>query len=82
MGTVRCGRANTAVDHCQPARLAGGTALDVRIAGPCSGERLTTVWVLTFVIAGVLMGLTTGAVTGIFLLRLTPVGEMPADGSR
>lgn len=35
------------------------------------------VWVSTFVIAGVLMGLTAGAVTGWFLLRLTPIDTTP-----
>jgi hypothetical protein len=44
-----------------------------------------SVWVLTFVIAGVLMGLTVGAVTGLFLAHLIPTGQTPdlgsADGS-
>jgi hypothetical protein len=39
------------------------------------------VWVITFVIAGVLMGFTAGAVTGLFLLRLTPIDEMPPEST-
>lgn len=35
------------------------------------------VWIMTFVLAGVLMGLTTGAVTGLFLLRMTADTEQP-----
>jgi hypothetical protein len=31
------------------------------------------VWIVTFVIAAVLMGMTTGALTGLFLIRLRPV---------
>jgi hypothetical protein len=37
------------------------------------------VWLLTFVIAGVLMGLTAGAVTGVFLLQLKPLGTVPGN---
>ena len=33
-------------------------------------------WVLTFLVAGALMGLTAGAVTGLFLLRMTPIQEV------
>lgn len=37
-------------------------------------------WFVTFVIAGVLMGLTAGAVTGAFLLRLKPFPAAPRSG--
>jgi hypothetical protein len=39
------------------------------------------VWILTFVVAGVLMGLTAGAVTGLFLIRLNPIDD-PVAGSK
>jgi hypothetical protein len=32
-------------------------------------------WIATFAVAGVLMGLTAGLVTGVFLLRLQPVNS-------
>lgn len=38
-----------------------------------------TYWVITFVIAGVLMGLTAGAVTGAFLLRLGPLSGTESE---
>jgi hypothetical protein len=37
------------------------------------GDAPIPVWIITFVIAGVLMGMTTGALTGLFLIRLRPV---------
>lgn len=38
-------------------------------------------WVLTFVVAGVLMGFSAGAVTGLFLLRLLPAAPITRSGA-
>lgn len=39
------------------------------------------VWIVTFCVAGVLMGATVGAVTGVFLLRLSPVAHRAGEGA-